>query len=99
MKYISTRGGIQPISFSDAVMMGLANDGGLLLPETLPRVDMTRISRWQNLSYQYLAHEILSLFIDDLPGTVLEDLIETLLRHIQASPGHPHHPPRRPLHP
>jgi threonine synthase len=36
MRYISTRGGIKPIGFSDAVMMGLADDGGLLLPETLP---------------------------------------------------------------
>ena len=33
MKYISTRGGIAPISFKKAVMMGLAIDGGLLLPQ------------------------------------------------------------------
>jgi threonine synthase len=31
MKYISTRGGIAPVSFDQAVMMGLARDGGLLL--------------------------------------------------------------------
>ena len=36
MKYISTRGGIEPVSFKDAVMMGLATDGGLLLPESFP---------------------------------------------------------------
>ena len=36
MNYISTRGGIAPISFVDAVMMGLAADGGLLLPEEIP---------------------------------------------------------------
>ncbi|MCK4378826.1 MAG: hypothetical protein KAW01_05755, partial [Deltaproteobacteria bacterium] len=35
MKYISTRGGITPVNFTDAVMMGLATDGGLLLPETI----------------------------------------------------------------
>lgn len=89
MRYISTRGGIKPIGFSDAVMMGLADDGGLLLPETLPRVNMTMISRWNNLSYQYLAHEIFSLFIDDLPETVLEDLIDTSyarFRHAQVTP-------------
>ena len=39
MRYISTRGGIAPLGFQDAVMMGLARDGGLLLPETLPTVE------------------------------------------------------------
>ncbi len=33
MKYVSTRGGVEPIGFQDAVMMGLADDGGLLVPE------------------------------------------------------------------
>jgi len=89
MRYISTRGGIEPIGFSDAVMMGLADDGGLLLPKSLPRVERTWVNRWKNLSYQHLAHEIFSLFIDDLPGTVLEDLIETsyaTFRHAQVTP-------------
>ena len=38
MRYISTRGTIAPVSFQDAVMMGLANDGGLLLPEQMMRL-------------------------------------------------------------
>ncbi len=38
MKYLSTRGKIAAISFKEAVMMGLATDGGLLLPEKLPAV-------------------------------------------------------------
>jgi threonine synthase len=76
MRYISTRGGIAPLRFQDAVMMGLARDGGLLLPETLPTVAADMLDRWQNLPYQYLAKEILSLFIDDIPESDLEDLIE-----------------------
>ena len=36
MRYISTRGAVAPVSFKDAVMMGLADDGGLLLPEVFP---------------------------------------------------------------
>ncbi len=76
MRYISTRGGIEPLKFQDAVMMGLARDGGLLLPETLPTVDEARLERWRNLPYQYLAHEILSLFIDDIPALDLEELVE-----------------------
>ncbi|MGV0035362.1 MAG: hypothetical protein ACNYPE_10525 [Candidatus Azotimanducaceae bacterium WSBS_2022_MAG_OTU7] len=35
---MSTRGGVQGLSFCDAVMMGLADDGGLLVPESIPDV-------------------------------------------------------------
>jgi threonine synthase len=35
MNYISTRGGIAPVAFDQAVMMGLARDGGLLLPSAI----------------------------------------------------------------
>jgi len=66
MRYISTRGGIEPIGFNEAVMMGLARDGGLLLPETLPSVDSTKLNSWLNLPYQYLAVEILDLFTGEL---------------------------------
>ena len=44
MQYLSTRGGIQPIPFTQAVMMGLAEDGGLLLPRTIPRIDSQTLS-------------------------------------------------------
>jgi threonine synthase len=66
MRYISTRGGIEPISFKDAVMMGLATDGGLILPERLPAVGQETIKKWERLSYPELAREIMSLFIDDI---------------------------------
>lgn len=89
MKYISTRGGIEPVSFCDAVMMGLADDGGLLLPETLPRASLTEVNAWKNLPYQYLAVEILSRFIDDIPRHQLEDLVErsyVRFKHPQVTP-------------
>jgi len=89
MKYISTRGGIKPVSFCDAIMMGLADDGGLLLPETIPQVTMTEVNTWKNLSYQYLATEILDLFIDDIPRHDLGDLIEcsySSFKHYQVTP-------------
>jgi len=76
MKYISTRGGIAPISFKKAVMMGLATDGGLLLPQTLPHVDGKTVDAWQGLSYPELCHAVLSLFIDDIPADDLRDLID-----------------------
>ena len=39
MQYISTRGKTQPMQFSDVLLMGLAPDGGLMLPETYPSID------------------------------------------------------------
>ena len=76
MKYVSTRGGIDPISFSQAVMMGLATDGGLLLPEHYPGIDEERLKAWQDLSYPELALEVMGLFIDDIPQKDLEDIIK-----------------------
>lgn len=76
MNYISTRGTISPIGFKDAVMMGLATDGGLLLPETLPAIDRKTLDSWRTLSYQDLAFEVISLFADDIPAQDLKDLID-----------------------
>ncbi|WP_458776998.1 threonine synthase [Desulforhopalus sp. 52FAK] len=75
MQYLSTRGGISPISFTKAVMMGLAEDGGLLLPRTIPRIGSDTLTSWKELSYPELAFEIMSRFIDDIPGTDLRDII------------------------
>jgi len=75
MQYLSTRGGIAPISFTKAVMMGLAEDGGLVLPRTIPRVGSETFANWKNLSYPELAFEVMSRFIDDIPGSDLKDII------------------------
>ena len=72
--YLSTRGTTEKVSFKDAVMMGLAEDGGLLLPETVPSV-ADRLDELAKLSYQELAFEILSLFTSDIPENHLKDLI------------------------
>jgi threonine synthase len=76
MRYISTRGGIAPISFKDAVMMGLATDGGLLLPKTIPALDAATLATWRPLPYRDLAHAVMSLFIDDIPSADLKRLID-----------------------
>ncbi len=75
MKYISTRGGISPISFQETVMMGLATDGGLLLPESLPGVDADTLNLWSSLSFQELASEVFRLFVTDIPPDQLDSLI------------------------
>ncbi len=75
MHYISTRGGISPIPFKEAVMMGLATDGGLLLPEVLPKVTPESLNRWHSYSFQQLASEIFRLFITDIDVDQLDKLI------------------------
>ncbi|KAA0888305.1 threonine synthase [Oryzomonas rubra] len=76
MRYLSTRGGIQPIPFKDAVMMGLATDGGLLLPESYPRITPEQLNAWRRLSYPELAFEIISRFVDDIPPADLKGVID-----------------------
>lgn len=86
MHYLSTRGGIAPIGFADAVMMGLATDGGLLVPADIPRVDAETLRAWSGLRFQDLALEVLTPFIgDEIPRADLRDLIE----RSYATFGHP----------
>jgi len=74
MKYVSTRGGIEPLEFQDAVMMGLADDGGLIVPQSIPDVS-DRLDEWAGLSYADLAFEVISLFAGDIPSDDLRGLI------------------------
>ncbi len=75
MKYLSTRGGGTPRTFSDILLEGLAPDGGLYLPERYPRVDAATLARWRGLAYADLAFEIVSLYVDDVPAADLHRLV------------------------
>ncbi len=55
-------------------MMGLADDGGLLVPHSIPRIT-SELDRWQDLPYAELAREIIGLFVDDIPPDDLRELI------------------------
>ncbi|HLU20103.1 MAG TPA: threonine synthase [Pusillimonas sp.] len=76
MKYRSTRGGMSPLPFSDILLEGLAPDGGLALPESLPQVTAEQLESWRALDYPGLATEVLSLFIDDIPRADLQRLVQ-----------------------
>ena len=75
MRYISTRGGISPQNFSEILLSGLAQDGGLAVPEYYPQIDTAELESWRYLSYSELAFEILSRFMDDIPTANLRDII------------------------
>lgn len=75
MKYISTRGQVQPIDFQDAVMMGLADDGGLIIPESIPDIS-GQLDSWKDLAYPQLAFEVIRRFVTDIPEDDLKELVE-----------------------
>lgn len=73
MRYISTRGSIDPADFKQAVMMGLADDGGLVIPEQIPDI-RDRLDDWRELDYAALAFEVMRLFTTDLEDSELREL-------------------------
>ncbi|MHC4982244.1 MAG: threonine synthase [Planctomycetota bacterium] len=75
MKYISTRGRVEPIEFQDAVMMGLADDGGLLIPQSIPDARGS-LDAWRRLAYSELAFEVLRDYATDIPPAELKGLID-----------------------
>src|SRR4051794_24361216 len=90
MKYISTRGNVSEIGFIDAVLMGLANDGGLLIPEAIPQIPVEKLQAMSQLSYEELAYEIISYYVDgEIPDDELKKLIEksyATFRHPEVTP-------------
>ncbi|MGG1519144.1 threonine synthase [Paenibacillus oryzisoli] len=77
MEYISTRGKVAPLGFIDAILMGLANDGGLLVPKVIPQLSADTFKQWQKLSYPELALEIFSLYTEgEIPRDELKKLVD-----------------------
>ncbi len=74
MKYVSTRGQTPALGFSDAVATGLAPDGGLFLPESLPDFS-AKLAGFEQLGYAELCYEFLRVFATDIPADTLRALI------------------------
>jgi len=77
MKYYSTRGNKTPYSASQAIKKGLADDGGLFMPETIPQLSHEIINDLCKADYAHRAAYILSLFLDDYSyDELLEDCLK-----------------------
>ncbi|MFT7558925.1 MAG: threonine synthase [Flavobacteriales bacterium] len=77
MKYISTRGKAASLNFEDVILTGLADDGGLYVPETIPEFSKDEIASWASLDYRELALKIMTPFVgDEIPEADLKDLID-----------------------
>lgn len=77
MKYISTRGEAPSLSFEDVVLTGLASDGGLYVPESLPKFSKEEIASWAGLEYRELALKVMTPFVaGEIPEADLKNLID-----------------------
>ncbi|MCX4025521.1 threonine synthase [Endozoicomonas sp. SM1973] len=77
MKYISTRGQAPALNFEDVLLTGLASDGGLYVPETLPKFLPEQISAWASLNYAELAEKVITPFVaDSIPAQDLHRIIQ-----------------------
>lgn len=65
MKFRSTRGGCSGTTFEEAIARGYAPDGGLFVPEVLPKIDAARLREWRALDFCGLAERVLGLFVSE----------------------------------
>ena len=75
MRYVSTRGASPSVGFVDAILAGLAPDGGLYVPEVWPTLTKAEIAAFAGKSYEHVATEILARFVgDEIPYITLKEM-------------------------
>jgi len=69
MYYSSTRGGDSNQKFVDVLLNGLANDGGLYVPDKIPKISKKKIAEFSQITYAELAYEVTKDFVNskDIP--------------------------------
>ncbi len=85
MRYISTRGTAPVLTFGEAMMTGLARDGGLYVPETVPTLTDGEIAALAGLPYEEIAFRVMSPFMG---GFFAEDEFRSLIARAYAGFGH-----------
>jgi threonine synthase len=76
MKYISTRGNVEARGFIETVLMGLADDGGLMIPAEIPVISAVTLQEWEKLSYEQLFLNIFSYYTnDEIPYEDLKEMV------------------------
>lgn len=85
MNYVSTRGEAPALGFSDAVMTGLARDGGLYIPTQWPQFSSAEIRAMRGLSYPDLAIRLLTPFLGD---EIAAPAFERIVREAYATFRH-----------
>ncbi len=72
--YKSTRSDSRPVTASQAILKGLADDGGLFVPMQIPALDVS-LEQLATMSYQQVAYEVMKLYLTDFTREELEACI------------------------
>lgn len=86
MRYVSTRGQAPVLSFGEAMLTGLARDGGLYVPETIPTLTAAEIADLAGLSYEEVAFRVMKPFTGD---TFTDEELQGAIERAYAGFGHP----------
>ncbi|MBQ8199444.1 MAG: threonine synthase [Lachnospiraceae bacterium] len=73
--YKSTRSNSEPVKASEAILKGLADDGGLFVPERIPALDVS-IESLSKMSYKEVAYEVMKLYLTDFTEEELKNCID-----------------------
>ena len=85
MRYISTRGTAPVLNFEDAMLSGLARDGGLYVPETIPQMSAAEIAALDGQAYEEIAYLVMRPFVGDV---FTDDEFRGIIDRAYASFGH-----------
>ncbi|MDG1449900.1 MAG: threonine synthase [Ascidiaceihabitans sp.] len=85
MKYISTRGQAPELTFEDAMLTGLARDGGLYVPETIPQLSTDDIKAMAGKPYEEIAFQVMRPFVGD---TFSDDDFKGIIERAYKGFGH-----------
>ena len=85
MRYISTRGQAPALGFEDVVLTGLASDGGLYVPETLPQFSAEELTAMAGESYAEIAFRVMKPFVD---GAIDDETFRDIVRETYATFSH-----------
>jgi threonine synthase len=86
VRYVSTRGEAPVLGFSDALLTGLARDGGLYIPQEWPHFSKKEIRSLRGKTYQEVAHAVLTPFVG---GEVASDDLKRMIDEAYATFRHP----------
>jgi len=86
MQYVSTRGQAPSLGFCDAVLAGLARDGGLYVPQHWPQFSAQEIADFANRHYEDVALAVISRFVD---GEIPDDDLKAMIKGAYQSFNHP----------
>ncbi|WP_458524902.1 threonine synthase [Onishia taeanensis] len=85
MRYISTRGQAPALSFEEVVLTGMASDGGLYVPETVPQLSKEDLADMAGCSYAEIAFRVMKPFVN---GEIDDDTFRGLVKDAYATFSH-----------